>query len=167
MAASTHFGHNVLDLQGYARLLAVGALVAPLEQQILFELIARQGAVLVFRSRDLGMLQGLGIEARCLIRKCANRAPPPQARYPGLDIAHATDERGGKPAFGLPSIEEARLAVSRMPLAPSPARGRPLLEGLMHLLAAMGEFRRPEHFSRRIVRHRQAAGAAARVYLEA
>lgn len=94
VTASAHFWYDVLDLQGRARLLAISALVAPLEQQVLFELVAGQRAVLVCCPRDLGILQGLGVEACRLIRKRADRAPTPQARYPGLDIAHAADERG-------------------------------------------------------------------------
>ena len=77
MTATACLGHEVLNLQGYARLLAVRAPVAPLEQQVLFDFIARQRAMLVGSSRDFGILQGLGVEACHLVRKRADRAPAP------------------------------------------------------------------------------------------
>ncbi len=90
MTAPAHFRHDVFDLQGYARSLAVRALMAPLEQQVFFQLIARQGAVLVFCSLNFRILQGLGIEARRLVRNSTQRAPPRKPRYPGLDVLNAT-----------------------------------------------------------------------------
>jgi hypothetical protein len=54
-----------------------------------------------------------------------------------------------------------------MPLAPTPPEGCPFFDGSMYLLATMGDFRCPQHFSSRVINRSQAADLATRVDFEA
>src|SRR5712691_6660779 len=110
---------------------AVTARPVPLLQQVLFHLIAKQRAMLVFDATDLWVLHLLEIELDQLLRERSHRGQFPEPPYPGRDIRHSAFEGRRKPAIATFSIRKTWLPVPRLALSAVPANGSPLNQRLL------------------------------------
>ena len=79
---------HMIELQRDIAGITVGALMVPLEQDVLSELIARKRSVLIIHAFDIRVLQGLGIETRQFMADGADGAEPHQAAHPREHVAH-------------------------------------------------------------------------------
>jgi hypothetical protein len=89
LGAAAHLGDDVLDLQRYARLAAVGTVMPPLLEEILAHLIVRQFPLLILHPTNLGMLQQLGVQLDQLLGNGASGCVPLETSEPCEDIAQA------------------------------------------------------------------------------
>ena len=109
------FGLDVFNLQRHVLGIAVRALAAPFLQQVLAQLVAEQGALLVLHSRDFRVLQGLHIKAHQLAAERANRRPTLDAPHPGHAGIDPVLQRGRQPArLFVAAIKKTRGAVAQL-----------------------------------------------------
>src|SRR5262245_66474525 len=95
----------------------ISALMAELQQQIFFEFVAGQFALLRFDAFDFRVLHQLQIEFDQFHRDALDRIDAAQSLRPRIDILDATFERRRQGAFEASSIIEAGLAVTSLSIA--------------------------------------------------
>jgi hypothetical protein len=166
MGAAPRPRDDVLDLQGRIGRAAVGAAAAPLLQQILPDLVARQRALLVLHAADLGVRKQLRIEAHQLHTDGGERHEPPQPVDPGEGRIDPVLEARRKPALGPASVEEAGLTVAGLPPPPAAPDGLPAEQGVADGLPSVGQLARPDDPPGRLGHHGNARGLGARVELD-
>ena len=83
VAAALRLGPDVFDLQRHVFGIAVGALAMPFLQQVLAQLVAEQGALLVFHARDFRVLQRLHVKAHQFAAERGDGRPALDALHPG------------------------------------------------------------------------------------
>ncbi len=125
-------GVNVIDLQGDIFCPAVGAGPAPFFEEVLPDLVACQGSLLVFHSGDFRVFDLLYIEPDQLLTYSGHRNEPPEAFDPRGGGVHPVSQGGWKPSLGSPPVVEAGLAVAERRSSPSP-KGPALVQVLFDL----------------------------------
>ncbi len=83
VGTACRLGLDVLHLQGHLLRATVGTRPVPLFQQILLELVAEQGALLIVHTRYFRVLSLLQVEADQLLGECCDMATLPDPRHPG------------------------------------------------------------------------------------
>src|SRR5262245_2301130 len=93
IGATTSSRHNVLDLQWYSLGATARAPAPPLLQQILSNRVPSKGPLLVRDSRDLWILEGLGIELHQPLGGRPHRCEAAQLADPSQHILDPTLKR--------------------------------------------------------------------------
>jgi hypothetical protein len=122
--------------------------------------------LLALDPRDLGVLQQLGVETHEFLAERSDGAEPPHTIDPGQHILDPARQRRWEPAVTTPPLGEARRTGTGVALSPAAADRPPRQKAIAHLLAAMGELRRPDHSVAAVMDNRQIGGLAARIDLE-
>src|SRR5260221_1090717 len=119
----------------------------PLGKQVLAHFHAPQRSALIRDPLDGWVLKQGHIKTDQLIRDGANGTEAPQTCYPGEHVVDPREQRGGKPAFGAPTVCKTRLPVLGMSLATTTPDKRALDQGVVNLVPAMRDFCGPHDFS--------------------
>src|ERR1051326_5799094 len=134
----------MLNLQRHARGSAVGASPPPLLQQVLTEFVAGQLPLLILKPTDFRRLHLLGVKAHQFERQRPDGATAAQTLHPGQHILHPAEARRGLPPWRSPPVAKSGWSIPGMSLPPAPAHPAPLVKGVLDLLPAMRQFRRPD-----------------------
>src|SRR5690606_9130051 len=112
------------DLQWHAAGVAVGTLAAPLLQQVLTHLIAREGPLLVFHARDFRVLERLHVKAHQLRADGRDGCEAAKALDPRQGGVHAVLQGRREPPWLAGTIQKARCTVPKI-AAPAATHAAP------------------------------------------
>lgn len=163
VGAAPRLRDDMLDLKSDILRAAVGAAAAPLFQHIFAYLVARQRALLVRHTADLGVLHELRVKPHQLGADSGERHEPLEPADPGERRSDPVLEAGRQPAPGPAPVQEARLAVAGLALPPTAADRPPAEQGVADRLPPVGQLARPDNAPGRLGHHRDAGGLGTRV----
>jgi len=147
VGAASSFGTDVIDVERNVLRIAVGALPAPLFEQVLAQLIAHKGAILVLGSRDLRVFDELHIEAHQFLNDRGDRSDLSQPSHCRGHRVDAVLKRWRNLAFRLMPVVESGSAIAQVGAAPPSAEAYALLEGLTDRSPTVFEFKQGHYSS--------------------
>src|SRR5205085_10204549 len=119
---------DVLYFYGLILGIAIGTLPAALVEQVLSDLVAREGPLLVVDASDFGVVHLLQVKLDQFLTDGCDRTEAHDPLDPGDHVAHPTLDRGGDPPFFLgASVVTSGLAVPALALPPTPTGRSPFL----------------------------------------
>ncbi len=123
VAAAVRPGLDMLDLERDVLCVTVGAFAAPLLQQVLPQLVACQGPLLVLHTVDLGVLHRLSVELHQLLTQRRDRRQLHESAHPGHRRIDPVLQGRRDPARRPGPVIEPGRPVAGLAVAPSPAQG--------------------------------------------
>jgi hypothetical protein len=151
MTAATTCGKNMIQLEGNLFALAIGTTMLPFGQEIFPDLHAEKGSALIGNPVDFWILQGLRIKANQFLTELPKRTPALKSLDPGHHLKHTTEQRWSQPSLRSASIGPAGGSIAAVTRASGTADGSAFAQPLPNLLAAVCQFRCPDHFPALIV----------------
>ena len=133
-------GHDVVDLQRNLFGLTIETLSFPLFEQIFADFVAKQGALLVFHTLDLWILQALHVKTHRFHRNIRQRHPTPQPFSPLHHVLHTTFQTRGEPAFLSSAVQKARFAITGVSVPSRTPNTTTFIKGFFDRQSAMLEF---------------------------
>jgi hypothetical protein len=130
VGASLGFRLDMLDLERDIFRITIGALAAPLFEEVLPHFVASEFTLLIFDSINIWIEKEMSIEAYSFGTNGRNRDPRAKPFDPRADSINSMEQRRRKPPYRLGTIEESWRAVASLAVAPTPAKRPSLSEGI-------------------------------------
>src|SRR5216683_1942609 len=157
---------DMLHLEGNAGLLAIATCPLPLFEQVLLDLVALERPLLVFQVADLRVFQRLQIEADQLLADSHDRGNAAQPFNPGHDVADSALQGWRKPVLSPSPVEKPWLTIAGFALSSASSHCPALVQGYLHLRAAMLQMGRKDHLAAHIIDQGDASNLAPWINLD-
>jgi hypothetical protein len=108
-------GLDVFDLQGQIFLLAISALMLPLQEQVFPDFVPGQGALLILDTLDVGGFQKLRVEAYLFDRNGGDRHHAPHFPSEGQYVVDPGTQRGCQPTGCASAVVEPCGTITSFP----------------------------------------------------